>query len=50
MMACVDAASQIIGNSRTLARRATDENPAEILGSGVDAEDLQDGAPLTLPN
>jgi hypothetical protein len=45
-----NAASQIIGNGRTWARRATDENPAEISSRGVDVQDFQDGTALTLPN
>jgi hypothetical protein len=44
-----NATGQIVANRRTCARRATDEYPAEIPGSGVDAQDLHDGAPLTLP-
>ena len=44
-----NAASQIIGNCRTRARRAADENPAEISSRGVDVQDFQDGTPLTLP-
>jgi hypothetical protein len=44
-----NATGQIVANRRTCARRATDEYPAEISSSGVDAQDLHDGAPLALP-
>jgi hypothetical protein len=45
-----NAAHQIIGNSRTGARRAADENSGEISRSRVDRQNLQQRAPLTLPN
>src|SRR5262249_29798792 len=40
----------IVANPRTCAGRASDEYAAEISSSGVDVQDLHDGAPLTLPN
>src|SRR4029450_9218794 len=42
-------AHQIIGNSRTGARRTADENPGEI-SRRIDRQNLQQRAPLTLPN
>jgi hypothetical protein len=45
-----NAPCQIIGNSRTGARRAADENSGEISRSRVDRQNLQQRAPLTLPN
>lgn len=44
-----NAAHQIIGNSRTGARRTADENPGEI-SRRIDRQNLQQRAPLTLPN
>jgi hypothetical protein len=46
----LNAAGQVIVDARTWAARAVDENPAEGSGPGVDGQDLQDGAALTLPN
>jgi len=45
-----NAACQIIRNSRTRARRTTDENSGEISRGRVDRYNLQHRAPLTLPN
>ena len=44
-----NASCQIIGNCRTYACRATDENSAEI-SSRVAPQNLQERTPLTLPN
>jgi hypothetical protein len=44
-----NTAYQIIGNSRTGARWTADENSGEI-SCGVDRQNLQQRAPLTLPN
>ena len=48
-MASSDVPGKIIRNRRALARRATDENSAEIAGGGIDAQNLHDGTVLTLP-
>ena len=45
-----NAACQIIRNSRTRARRTTDENSGEISRGRVDRHNLQHRASLTLPN
>ena len=44
-----NAPCQIIGNSRTGARRTADENSGEISRGRVDCQNLQQCAPLTLP-
>jgi hypothetical protein len=41
---------QVIGNSRTGACRTADENSREISRSRIDRQNLQERAPLTLPN
>jgi hypothetical protein len=46
----MNAAGQVIVDARTWAAWAADENPAERSGRAVDAQDLQDGTALTLPN
>jgi hypothetical protein len=41
---------QVIGNTRTWAARAADEDSGEISASRVGPQNLQERAPLTLPN
>jgi hypothetical protein len=45
-----NASDQIVGNSRTWARRGIDENSGEISSCRVSPQNLQERAPLTLPN
>jgi hypothetical protein len=45
-----NASCRIIGNCGTWTRRAADENSGEISRGRVDRQNLQERAPLTLPN
>jgi hypothetical protein len=45
-----NASCEIVGYPRTSARRTADEYSREISRSGVDRQNLQHRAPLTLPN